>query len=63
MAETLLAHKILSFQHDYTGPRTLDQEDSVIPTGPRTLNHDQEDTIGDSTEPKAPSPLKEERDL
>ena len=55
----------VTFDHDgdYTGPKTLDQEDSVIPTGPRTLNHDQENTIGDSTEPKAPSPLKEERDL
>ena len=40
----------VTFNHDgdYTGPWTLDhdQEDSVIPTGP-----------------KAPSPLKEERDL
>merc|ERR1711971_1111087 len=56
----------VTFDHDgdYTGPRTLNhQEDSVIPTGPRTLNHDQEDPIGGSTEPMAPSPLKEERDL
>ena len=53
----------VTFDHDgdYTG--TLSQEDSVIPTGPRTLNHDQEDPIGDSTEPRAPTPLKEERDL
>ena len=53
----------VTFDHDgdYTG--TLSQEDSVIPTGPRTLNHDQEDPIGDSTGPRAPTPLKEERDL
>ena len=55
----------VTFDHDgdYTGPRTLSQEDSVIPTGPRTLNHDQEDPIGDNTGPSAPTPLKEERDL
>merc|ERR1740137_365452 len=32
-------------------------------TGPRTLNHDQEDPIGDTTGPTAPSPLKKEKDL
>ena len=44
----LLPEKTFNHDGDYTGRRTLDhdQEDSVIPTGP-----------------KAPSPLKEERDL
>ena len=63
--EEIVIDPEVTFHHDgiTTGPRTLDQEDSVIPTGPRTLNHDQEDPIGDSTGPRAPSPLKEERDL
>ena len=32
-------------------------------TEPKTLDHDKEDPIGDSTGPRAPTPLKEERDL
>lgn len=40
---------------------TFDHDGDI--TEPKTLDHDKEDPIGDSTGPRAPTPLKEERDL